>query len=158
MLGILVALFDHIPAIGYNKSYCPVLMAVLGRSNSYCQVLMALSGPLLAVTHHTAQSWWLFLVTLGRNKSYCWVLVAISGPRIVVTNGIAGSWWLFAAGGRGQGGGGQGEGAGGRGQGGCRGRAGARDCILRYLNQPAGLNNVNNRTGLNSICQIVQIV
>ena len=51
-----------------------------------------------------------------------------------------------------QGAGGRGEGAGGQGAGGCRGRAGARDCILRYLNQPADLNNVNNRAGLNSIC------
>ena len=121
MLGILVALFDHIPAIGYNKSYCPVLMAVLGRSNSYCQVLMALSGPLLAVTHHTAQSWWLFLVTLGRNKSYCWVLVAISGPRIVVTNGIR---ILVALCCTGQGAGGRAQEGGGRGAGG-RGVQGA---------------------------------
>ena len=76
---------------------------------------MALSGPRLAVTNRTAESWWLFLAhvwpqqivlpslggsfwpSLGRNKSYCRVSLALSGPRLAVTNRTAESWWLFLA-------------------------------------------------------------
>ena len=69
---------------------------------------MALSGPRLAVTNLTAESWWLlhivlpslggsFWPTLGRNKSYCRVLVALSGQLLAVTNRTAESWWLFLA-------------------------------------------------------------
>ena len=81
---------------------------------------MALSGSRLAVTNHTAESWWLFLAhvwplqivlpSLGgsfwptrgreqivrwRNKSYYRVLVAFSGQLLAVANCTTESWWLF---------------------------------------------------------------
>ena len=56
-------------------SFWPTL---LGRNKSYCRILMPLSGPLLAVTNHIAESFWPTL-----------------GPRLAVTNRIPESWWLF---------------------------------------------------------------
>ena len=51
-----------LPSLG---GFFPVLVAfsgqLLGRNKSYCRVLVALSGPRLAVTNRTAESWWLFL-------------------------------------------------------------------------------------------------
>ena len=47
---------------------------------------MALSGPHLAVTNCTAESWWLFLA-----KSYCRVLVALFGQ--IVLPSLGGSFW-----------------------------------------------------------------
>ena len=41
---------------------------------------MVLSGPRLAVTNRTAESWWLFLAHV-----------------LAVTNRTAESWWLFLA-------------------------------------------------------------
>ena len=82
-------------------------------NKSYCRVLVALSGPRLAVTNRTPESWWLYLAnswpqhivlpslggsfwpTFSRNKSYCRVLVAFSGQLLAVTNRTAESWWLF---------------------------------------------------------------
>ena len=79
---------------------------------------MALSGPRLAATNRTAESWWLFLAqvlvlpslggsfwpNLGHNKSYCRVLVALSGQIVLPSlggsfwpNRTAESWWLFLA-------------------------------------------------------------
>ena len=55
---------------------------------------MALSGPLLAATNRTAESWW---PTLGHNKSYSRVLVALSDPHLAVSNRTAESRWLFLA-------------------------------------------------------------
>ena len=84
--------------------------------NKYCRVLAALSGPRLAATNRTAESWWLFLdnsswpqqivlpslggsfwPTFDRIKSYCRVSVALSGPLLAVTNRTAVSRWLFLA-------------------------------------------------------------
>ena len=49
------------PILGRYKSYCRSFWPSLGRNKSYCRVSVALSGPRLAVTNRTAESWWLFL-------------------------------------------------------------------------------------------------
>ena len=61
----------------------------LGRNKSYCRVLVAVSGPLLAVTNRTAESWWHFVPYLlpGLGGSF-W-------PTLAITNRTAGSGWLF---------------------------------------------------------------
>ena len=56
---------------------------------------MALSGPRLAVTNRTPESWWLFLANSWPYQIR--VLVALSGPRLAATNRTAESWWLFLA-------------------------------------------------------------
>ena len=57
---------------------------------------MAFSGPRLAVTNCTAESWWLFLAnspTFGNNAAESWWLsVAFSSQVLVVTNRTAESW------------------------------------------------------------------
>ena len=63
----------NFPTLPTNFRPCPQIQQIVlpsfggsfwptfGRNKSYCRVLVALSGPRLAVTNRTAESWWLFL-------------------------------------------------------------------------------------------------
>ena len=54
-------LANYWPQQNVRPSVGGFIWPTLGRNTSYSRVLVALSGPRLAVTNRTAESWWLFL-------------------------------------------------------------------------------------------------